>query len=230
MAKNRVLHKRSNVLLSDGTPKSPDKDIMEYGELAINYNAGNETIFLKNSNNEIVGITDSTKYYVTIYGDLSEHIADTNNPHKVTSSQVGLGSVDNTADLDKPLSNAQQAALDGKLGSDDIVTDDTFAESTVYVSTKALAANVGLTLYELLQEAAGGTIGDITELEQRVAALEDEVNGIIIYEKQIQDEEDCLFCNFIEGVEEYFSLSKLSDGTTCLTTETVDRDAYTCSE
>lgn len=42
------------------------------------------------------------------------HIANTSNPHQVTKAQVGLGNVDNTADLDKPISTATQTALDGK--------------------------------------------------------------------------------------------------------------------
>ena len=45
-------------------------------------------------------------------GGLSDHIKDFNNPHKVTAEQIGLGNVDNTADLDKPISNATQEALD----------------------------------------------------------------------------------------------------------------------
>ena len=36
------------------------------------------------------------------------------NPHGVTAAQVGLGNVDNTSDADKPVSTAQQAALDLK--------------------------------------------------------------------------------------------------------------------
>ena len=43
---------------------------------------------------------------------LSAHIADQNNPHAVTKAQVGLGNVDNTSDINKPISNAVQAALD----------------------------------------------------------------------------------------------------------------------
>lgn len=43
---------------------------------------------------------------------LDIHIADKNNPHSVTKEQVGLGNVNNTADLDKPVSTAQQAAID----------------------------------------------------------------------------------------------------------------------
>jgi hypothetical protein len=38
---------------------------------------------------------------------LNIHIADNNNPHNVTKSQVGLGLVDNTPDMDKPVSTAQ---------------------------------------------------------------------------------------------------------------------------
>lgn len=43
------------------------------------------------------------------------HIADHNNPHQVTKTQVGLGNCDNTSDLNKPISTATQNALDLKL-------------------------------------------------------------------------------------------------------------------
>lgn len=46
--------------------------------------------------------------------DLIAHTSDTNNPHAVTKAQVGLGNADNTSDLNKPISTATQAALDGK--------------------------------------------------------------------------------------------------------------------
>lgn len=46
--------------------------------------------------------------------DLNEHIANKTNPHKVTKDQVGLGNVDNTSDLNKPISTATQEALDTK--------------------------------------------------------------------------------------------------------------------
>lgn len=42
------------------------------------------------------------------------HLVNTDNPHSVTQSQVGLENVDNTSDLDKPISTATQSALDGK--------------------------------------------------------------------------------------------------------------------
>jgi hypothetical protein len=40
------------------------------------------------------------------------HVNDHNNPHKVNQSNIGLHNVDNTADLDKPISHATKAALD----------------------------------------------------------------------------------------------------------------------
>ena len=43
--------------------------------------------------------------------DFDNHINDFNNPHQVTKEQVGLSNVDNTADLDKPISNAVKYEL-----------------------------------------------------------------------------------------------------------------------
>ena len=42
---------------------------------------------------------------------LDSHVADKTNPHQVTKEQVGLGNVDNTADVDKPISKAMESAL-----------------------------------------------------------------------------------------------------------------------
>lgn len=45
---------------------------------------------------------------------LTNHIGNKSNPHNTTKSHVGLGNVDNTSDLDKPISTATQTALDNK--------------------------------------------------------------------------------------------------------------------
>lgn len=45
---------------------------------------------------------------------IDAHVAKQDNPHNVTAAQVGLGNVNNTSDADKPVSTAQQAALDLK--------------------------------------------------------------------------------------------------------------------
>lgn len=50
---------------------------------------------------------------------LEEHWDSKENPHEVTKTQVGLSEVDNTSDEDKPISKAQQEALDDKVGKED---------------------------------------------------------------------------------------------------------------
>lgn len=51
---------------------------------------------------------------ITRDSELAAHTDNTSNPHSVTKIQLGLGSVDNTADTAKPVSTAQQAALNLK--------------------------------------------------------------------------------------------------------------------
>lgn len=50
----------------------------------------------------------------TLDNKIDTHIADKSNPHEVTKAQIGLGNVDNTSDLNKPISTATQTALNGK--------------------------------------------------------------------------------------------------------------------
>ena len=45
------------------------------------------------------------------------------NPHGTTKSDIGLGEVDNTSDLDKPISTATQTALNGKVDNSRVLTD-----------------------------------------------------------------------------------------------------------
>lgn len=56
-----------------------------------------------------------------VQDNLDAHEADTANPHAVTKAQVGLSNVDNTSDADKPVSTAQQAALNAKANASDTV-------------------------------------------------------------------------------------------------------------
>lgn len=56
--------------------------------------------------------------------DLSAHLRDFSNPHKVTKEQIGLGNVDNTADLDKPISTATQKAIDDAKAANNTALDN----------------------------------------------------------------------------------------------------------
>ena len=53
-------------------------------------------------------------YVDEIKTTISSHINNTENPHSVTKEQVGLGNVDNTSDLNKPVSTATQTELNKK--------------------------------------------------------------------------------------------------------------------
>lgn len=65
-------------------------------------------------------INTNAEDIITLHSLIAAHIAARNNPNFVTKAQVGLGNADNTSDLDKPISNLTQVALDGKLGSDEL--------------------------------------------------------------------------------------------------------------
>jgi hypothetical protein len=56
------------------------------------------------------GITDAASDT-----QLNNHLNDSSNPHGVTAAQVSLGLVDNTSDLNKPISTATQNALNDKV-------------------------------------------------------------------------------------------------------------------
>ena len=73
----------------------------------------------------------------TNYDTSYTHIASTTNPHSVTKAQVGLGNVDNTSDVDKPISTAQQNALDTKV--DKVVGKQLSTEDYTTVEKNKLA-------------------------------------------------------------------------------------------
>ena len=50
----KIINKRSSVITEDGKPKLPSSDTLDYGEIAINYADGVETLSIKNTSNEVV--------------------------------------------------------------------------------------------------------------------------------------------------------------------------------
>ena len=59
-----IKHVRSNVVEQSGYPKVPTPASLDYGEVAINYANGLETISIKSSNNTIKKFTPNTNVYV----------------------------------------------------------------------------------------------------------------------------------------------------------------------
>ena len=60
---------------------------------------------------KVVG-ADTQSDISNLRDQLNSHINNKENPHEVTKQQIGLDNVDNTSDLDKPVSTATQQAID----------------------------------------------------------------------------------------------------------------------
>lgn len=58
MPRQTIIHLHSSGT-TNNSATAPSSSAIEYGEIAVNYNAGNETLFIKNSSNEIVSFTPS---------------------------------------------------------------------------------------------------------------------------------------------------------------------------
>ena len=108
---------------------------------------------------------------------LDNHKLDYNNPHKVTKAQVGLSNVDNTSDINKPVSTAQQAAIDA-------VDADLETHITDYTNPhKVTKTQVGLTYVDNTSDL-NKPISNATQaaLDEEAAArqeLREEVMGLI---------------------------------------------------
>lgn len=77
----------------------------------------------------------------TVSDGLDTHTASQANPHAVTKAQVGLGSVDNTADMDKPIPAAQVQV--NTTTSQKLTAAQTAADNAVSVSNSAKSAADG---------------------------------------------------------------------------------------
>lgn len=68
---------------------------------------------ITNTLNQSKSYTDTKVGVVSNVQD--DHLNDQSNPHQVTKEQVGLGQVDNTSDIDKPVSDATRNLVDSNL-------------------------------------------------------------------------------------------------------------------
>ena len=106
---------RGNMLLSNEVINPASIDPANLAQLLTQ--ALGDARYLRTTNN-LSDVTDAATARSNIgaaaAADLTAHTDSTSNPHSVTAAQVGLGNVDNTSDASKPVSTAQQTALDLK--------------------------------------------------------------------------------------------------------------------
>lgn len=135
---------------------------------------------------------DFTEFQNNISSNLNSHISNKSNPHGVTKSQVGLGNVNNTSDTDKPVSTAQQAALDTKLNKsqtnntgtnetdkyDINFVNDTF---TITLTNKVTAPIVGEGSKAFaLSYSNGAKWNNKTLIDESMALTTAEINNICV--------------------------------------------------
>ena len=113
----KIIHKRSPEIV-DGKPKLPLSNQLEYGELAISYADGFETLSLKNDNNEIVEFK-SKEYFENLIIENEQSISealnnksDTGHTHSqyLTEHQDISGKQNVISDLENIRTNAAKGA------------------------------------------------------------------------------------------------------------------------
>ena len=112
-------------------------DIIARGMIT-EYKSGANINFAENEDGSVtISASGDVSSEDTVARDtINNHKLDKNNPHNVTAEQLGLGNVDNTSDISKPISKATQNALDGKSNTDHTHTkSDTRPANILYLVT-----------------------------------------------------------------------------------------------
>ena len=116
---NKIIHKHSSVI-TDNKAKLPTSEQLDYGELAVNFAAGVETISLKNNEDEIVEFK-SNEYYETIINNAvnnAEERLKTLEGNQVTESTVSnWGFTKNTGTYSKPTGGIPKTDMAGSVQS-----------------------------------------------------------------------------------------------------------------
>lgn len=118
------------------------KPLLQTGELGYdNYPSGGDAgrVFVGTGTQNIAQA--KLAEVVAVDGKVDTHVGRVDNPHAVTKAQVGLSNVDNTSDVNKPVSTAAQTALDLKanLASPALTGTPTAPTASVGTSNTAIA-------------------------------------------------------------------------------------------
>ena len=100
---------------------------------------------------------------------LLQHINNKENPHEVTKAQVGLGNVDNTSDIDKPVSVAIQSALNNKV---DKITGKGLSEDDFTTAEKTKLSGIATNANNYTHP---NHTGDVTSTGDGATAITDNV-------------------------------------------------------
>lgn len=115
-------------------------------------------------------IVRAKRVEINIQDSLNSHVRDYKNPHKVTKTQVGLGNVDNTSDIDKPISDAQKREFDR--------INKSLSNNTDNVNSALLdVANIKSAVNSLSQEQEY-TKGRLDTIDSSITNINNDITGI----------------------------------------------------
>lgn len=152
------------------------------------------------SNNLENEVSRATTAESNINSELSEHKSNESNPHNVTKSQVGLGNTDNTSDIDKPVSTAQQNALDLKANIESpiltgipkaptasVETNTTQIATTAFTQISVSNHNISESAHNDIRTLISGLTTRLNTLADSDDTTLDQLSEIVAYIKNNKD-------------------------------------------
>ena len=137
-----------------------------------------------------LGETSSTAYRGDRGKIAYDHSQSTGNPHNTTKADIGLGNVENTSDLNKPISTATQNALNTKADIDDIPTKTSFTHNILVsnwtlVSGKyeAVISNAGILANSFVDVIPSNDNVDIVRSAQIYPSVLISAGSVKVYSK-----------------------------------------------
>ena len=140
-----------------------------------------------NISNEVKRATSAEE---NISADLQNHIDDAENPHHVTKEQLELGNIDNTSDMDKPVSIAQQNALDSTLST--------------HNTAETSHSDMRLLIYELttrlntLADSDDTTLDQLSEIVSYIKNNKSLIDGVTTSKVNVSDVIDDLTSSYTD--------------------------------
>lgn len=142
----------------------------------------------------------ATSAELNISSELSGHTSNESNPHNVSKSQVGLGNADDTSDIDKPVSTAQQNALDLKAPLESPIltgipkaptaseeTNTTQIATTAFAQTSVSNHNTSESAHSDIRTLISGLTSRLNTLADSDDTTLDQLSEIVAYIRNNKD-------------------------------------------
>lgn len=185
LEKNYILNKsigEANGVVPLNSNKKINGEYITYGNSSSTVYEGSAGKVLEENLDNHLTDTDAHGYNTKLDNEIkrakeaeTSHGTNTSNPHKVTKSQIGLGNVNNTSDANKPVSTAQQKAIDTAYTNANAYADQKIAdlingapETLDTLKEVADAIESSKTVEEALNKAIGAKANQ-TELDSHIS-------------------------------------------------------------